>query len=57
VTNNLILSKKWAQLESLTPEKDSTFNKRFIPILETLPQISSVILASSDGREYFFVFV
>jgi len=47
-------SDKWAQLESLTPEKDSTFNKRFIPILETLPQISSVILASSDGREYFF---
>ncbi|MCU7836895.1 MAG: putative DNA binding domain-containing protein [gamma proteobacterium symbiont of Taylorina sp.] len=54
ITNNLVLSKKWAQLEYLTPEKHNVFNKRFIPILETLPQISSVILASSDGREYFF---
>lgn len=54
ITNNLILSKKWAQLESLTPEKHTVFNKRFIPILETLPQISSVILATSDGKEYFF---
>ena len=54
ITNNLILSKKWAQLESLTAEKHDSFNKRFIPVLETLPQISSVILASSDGKEYFF---
>ena len=54
ISNNLILSRKWAQLESLTAEKHDSFNKRFIPILETLPQISSVILASSDGREYFF---
>ncbi len=54
ISNNLLLSKKWAELESLTPEKQDVFNKRFIPVLETLPQISSVILATSDGREYFF---
>ena len=53
ITNNLLLSRKWAQLESLTTAKQDSFNKRFIPVLETLPQISSVILASSDGREYF----
>ncbi len=54
ISNNLLLSRKWAQLESLTPDKHNTFNKRFIPILETLPQISSVILATSEGDEYFF---
>jgi len=54
ISNNLNLSRKWAQLESLTTDKQDVFNKRFIPILETLPQISSVILASSEGKEYFF---
>ena len=54
INNNLILSRKWAELEALTPDKQNTFNKRFIPILETLPQISSVILATSKGDEYFF---
>lgn len=54
VNNTLDISKKWAQLESLTPEDHNSFNKRFIPILETLPQISGVILAASDGREYYF---
>lgn len=54
ISNNLTLSRKWAELEQLTPEKKDVFNKRFIPILETLPQISSVILATSDGHEYFF---
>jgi len=54
VTNNLTLSRKWAELENLTTDKQNIFNKRFIPILETLPHISSVILASSDGKEYFF---
>ncbi|MCP3852441.1 MAG: hypothetical protein GY694_19750 [Gammaproteobacteria bacterium] len=54
ITKNLTLSRKWAELEQLTTKKHNIFNKRFIPILETLPQISSVILASSDGSEYFF---
>ncbi|MCU7967151.1 MAG: cache domain-containing protein, partial [gamma proteobacterium symbiont of Bathyaustriella thionipta] len=54
INNNLLLSRKWAELEALTPDKHNTFNKRFIPVLETLPQISSVILASSKGDEYFF---
>ena len=54
ISNNLTLSRKWAILESLTPDKHDIFNKRFIPVLETLPQISSAILATSDGREYFF---
>jgi len=54
VSDNLVMSKKWAQLESLTPEQGQLFNKRFIPILQTLPQISAVILADSNGREYFF---
>ncbi len=54
ISNNLTLSRKWAQLEQLNTTKQNVFNKRFIPILETLPQISSVILASSEGNEYFF---
>ncbi|MDX2507839.1 MAG: putative DNA binding domain-containing protein [Gammaproteobacteria bacterium] len=53
VTNNLMLSRKWAELESLTTDKQDLFNKRFIPVLEILPQISSVILATSEGKEYF----
>ena len=54
ISNNLTLSRKWAQLELLSDNKRDIFNKRFIPVLETLPQISSVILADSEGREYFF---
>jgi len=54
ISNNLSLSRKWAELEALTPDKQDTFNKRFIPVLETLPQISAVILATSEGDEYFF---
>lgn len=54
ISNNLKLSRKWAELESLTTDKHDIFNKRFIPVLETLPQISSVILATSEGKEYFF---
>ncbi len=54
ISNNLTLSRKWAELEALTPEKQQIFNKRFIPILETLPQISSVIIASSNGSDYYF---
>lgn len=53
ISNNLNLSRKWAELESLTTDKHNIFNKRFIPILETMPHISSVIIASSDGKEYF----
>jgi hypothetical protein len=54
INNNLLLSRKWAEFEGLTPEMHEVFNKRFIPVMETLPQITSVILATSDGREYFF---
>lgn len=54
ISNNLSLSRKWAELEKLNTDKKDVFNKRFIPILQTLPQISSVILATSEGNEYFF---
>jgi hypothetical protein len=54
ISNNLNLSRQWAELESLNTNKRDVFNKRFIPVLETLPQISSVILATSEGKEYFF---
>ncbi len=54
ISNNLSLSRKWAELEKLNTSKNNVFNKRFIPIMETLPQISSVILATSEGDEYFF---
>ncbi len=53
ISNNLSLSRKWAELERLNTDKKDVFNKRFIPIMETLPQISSVILATSEGDEYF----
>jgi hypothetical protein len=54
IINNLNVSRKWAELETLTPRDYEKINKRFIPILETLPQISSVIISNSDGVEYFF---
>ncbi|WP_198265564.1 RNA-binding domain-containing protein [sulfur-oxidizing endosymbiont of Gigantopelta aegis] len=54
INNNLVLSRKWAEFETLTPEMHEVFNKRFIPVMETLPQIASVILASSEGDEYYF---
>ncbi len=54
VINNLNISKKWVAREALSPGDHERINKRFIPILETLPQISSVIIARADGAEYFF---
>lgn len=54
ISSNLSLSRKWAELELFSSERLHVFNKRFIPILQTLPQISSVILATSEGNEYFF---
>jgi len=54
IINNLDVSRKWSELEKLTPREFEKINKRFIPILETLPQISAVIISSADGAEYFF---
>ena len=53
ITRSLELSRKWAELQSLSTNQHDLLNERFIPILETLPQLSAVMIASTDGKMYF----
>lgn len=53
VESSLTIAKGWAASGLLNPGDVIDLNAKFIPILEQLPQVSSVILATDDGWEYF----
>lgn len=53
VENSLTIAKGWGESGILKPDDVTDLNAKFIPILEQLPQVSSVILATDDGWEYF----
>jgi hypothetical protein len=52
LSDNLLVIQKWGQAGMLDNSDVHDLNVRFIPILEQFPQISGMILASSDGSEY-----
>jgi len=56
VVDNLNIIRRWADKETITLGDDiESFNQRFIPILEQYPQMSALILATSNGNEYFLL--
>ena len=55
VENNLKLINRWCQTGLVNIKNPEHLNKKLIPILELLPNISAIIIVSSNGREYFLM--
>jgi hypothetical protein len=53
VERSLVIARKWGQSGMLDLGNVSLLNAKFIPILEEMPEIAGVIIARSDGKEYF----
>lgn len=53
VTENLLLIRDWGKNDVLFEDDLANLNRKLIPVLERLPQITGVVMANSDGREYF----
>jgi serine phosphatase RsbU (regulator of sigma subunit) len=54
-TNSLRVAHEWgnaSMLETLNPEK---LNPQFVPVLRNYPQISSMLIANTDGLEYMLL--
>lgn len=52
VHHEVLLGLGWAEREALDATDDEALNAIFVPILEQHPQISSMMVANSDGVEY-----
>ncbi|MFK5894777.1 MAG: putative DNA binding domain-containing protein [Pseudomonadota bacterium] len=55
VLNSLDLNKQWLEKNSIKPADIEKLNQQFIPLLENIRHISSVIIASSTGEQYFLL--
>ena len=55
VERNLAMAHGWAQRGALDPADVEGMNRRFMPLLESYPQISSMLVASPDGVEYMLL--
>jgi len=53
ITEQLNMVKEWGGNGVLQYDKVTELNKLFFPLLENQPSISSLVLASSQGDEYF----
>ena len=55
VKNNLHVARRWgasSMLESLDPQQ---LNPQFIPLLQNYPQVSSMLIGNTKGREYMLL--
>ncbi len=52
--NSLLINKKWLETNSITMADTDKLNQRFLPLLENSKHVSSIIIASSKGQQYFF---
>jgi adenylate cyclase len=48
----VLVSRSWLESESLGPEDYARLNRLFQPLIERTPQLSSVLVARSDGSEF-----
>lgn len=55
VRTNLHVATDWAEEGQLGFEDPSALNRLFVPMLRANPQISSMLIADSDGREYLLL--
>ncbi len=52
---NIKLSKEWGMLGQFNLSDEKSLNERFIPILKTYNQITSMLIGRSDGCEYMLL--
>ncbi|TNG02184.1 MAG: ATP-binding protein [Gammaproteobacteria bacterium] len=55
IVSNLSIVGRWVQSESPDLSNVVALNSRFMPILQEIPQISSMLVADSKGREYMLL--
>ena len=55
IVSNLSIVGRWVQSESPDLSDVAALNSRFMPILQEIPQISSMLVADSKGREYMLL--
>ena len=55
ITTNALIIKRWALNGDIDFSKPGELTNRFIPILEQLPQIHSIVFATEDGLEYMLM--
>ena len=55
LTRQLRMAARWGQQGLLDISDPPALNKLFMPLIETYPQISSVLLAAETGREYLLL--
>lgn len=55
IVSNLSIVGRWIQSESPELSDVAALNSRFMPILQEIPQISSMLVADSKGREYMLL--
>lgn len=53
VTENLLLVRDWGQNDVLFDGDTNSLNRKLKPLLERLPQVAGIVMANSQGREYF----
>ncbi len=55
VSRDLSLLAKWGEASILDIRETRQLNDKFMPLLESQAMVSSLILADTDGREYFLL--
>jgi hypothetical protein len=55
VSRDLSLLAKWGEARILDIRETRQLNDKFMPLLESQAMVSSLILADTDGREYFLL--
>ncbi len=55
VSRDLFLLAKWGEARILDIRETRQLNDKFMPLLESQAMVSSLILADTDGREYFLL--
>jgi hypothetical protein len=55
ITRDLSIFAKWGESGLLDVNDTQLLNDKFIPILESQSMVSSLIIADTDGREYFLL--
>ncbi|MFQ5583915.1 MAG: RNA-binding domain-containing protein, partial [Calditrichia bacterium] len=55
VTRSLKIVRKWGLAGTFHLNDVRSLNNHFIPILEDIPQISSTLMANSEGKEYCLI--
>ncbi len=53
IIDTLTIAQKWGESGLIDLADDTDLNKKFFPIIEQFTNISAVIIAQSDGSEYF----